>query len=350
MEKDFHYCMIRVLAEKAGFSKEDAQVIAYASQYVDDAVEHIAIKIQNVPQLNYSRLQPDGYFDPICTAHQGIQYIAGITRDAQRKVYISFHFIPSIEYIGSGEYDYRTMPNGKIANDIVTTAITELRKASDDNERVQKLIRLGIALHSFADTWSHQRFSGRLSSVDNDVERIKLYNGETWESLSYLDQFKANLFPEVGHIEAMNYPDFSYQRWKYEHDYSGIEYERDNTTIFLEAANVIFEILCSAAERTGNWKAYVDRIKGCLSLNTDSIKRKFENYRRLFPEIEFNYHEKDWRNQALAGNSLNWIDFQETDYTRMEYTFNGDLKWFYFHMEAYEQRIYVISKIKQDLI
>ncbi|MBI4691529.1 MAG: hypothetical protein HY754_14885 [Nitrospirae bacterium] len=349
MQKDFHYCMIKVLAEKAGFKPDEAQIIAYASQYVDDAVEHMEIKIRDVPQLNYSRLKPNDYFDPICTAHKGLQYVAGITRDAQRKVYVSFHFIPSEEYGGTGRYDYCTIPDSNLAREILRQAIAEL-KAASRNMRIQKLIKLGIALHSFADTWAHQRFSGRLSAADNDVERIHLFGNDNWESLSHLDQLKANLFPEVGHIEAMNYPDFSHQRWRYEHDYSGIEYKRDNTAIFFEAAKSIFELLCEAIGQPKDWDSYADRIKECLSLNTDSIKRKFENYRRLFREIEFDYHEEDWRNQALTGNSLSWIDFQETDYAQVGYTFNGDLKWFYFHMEAYNQRMYVMERIKQDLI
>lgn len=67
MQKDFHYCMIRVLSEKAGIKPEEAQIIAYASQYVDDAVEHQEVMIKNAPQLNYQRLKQDGHFDPICT-------------------------------------------------------------------------------------------------------------------------------------------------------------------------------------------------------------------------------------------------------------------------------------------
>jgi len=37
MKKDFHYSVIKILSEKAGFEAEDAQIIAHASQYVDDA-------------------------------------------------------------------------------------------------------------------------------------------------------------------------------------------------------------------------------------------------------------------------------------------------------------------------
>lgn len=36
MNIDFHYGVINVIAQRAGFSPEDAQVISYASQYTDD--------------------------------------------------------------------------------------------------------------------------------------------------------------------------------------------------------------------------------------------------------------------------------------------------------------------------
>lgn len=349
MQKDFHYCMIKLLSEKAGFKHDEAQVIAYASQYVDDAVEHKEIMIDGLPQLDYPRIRQDSYFDPVCTAHRGIQYITGINKDIQRKVYISFHFIPSIQYDGSGRYDYRVAPNSKFAKDIVLMAVKELKEV-EGNERTQKLIKLGIALHSFADTWSHQRFSGRHSSKDNNIERINLFEDGEWKSLSHLQQFKLNIIPDVGHSEAWYYPDFSHLKWKYEHDYTGIEYERNNIDISLEAAETIFRILCEVTGEKRNWKEYVEKIKECLSLQTDSIKKKFTNYKRLFPEIDFSYDEEDWRNQSLKGESFNWIDFDKRDYSQLRYRFNNDLKWFYFHIEALKQWQYVMGNIRGDLI
>ena len=71
MNKSFHYHCIRVLAEKAGFSEEHAQTIAYASQYTDDATEHGKMNIRNIPgNYDYPRWdESKGTFDPICTAH-----------------------------------------------------------------------------------------------------------------------------------------------------------------------------------------------------------------------------------------------------------------------------------------
>lgn len=359
MQKDFHYCIIKILAEKAGFESDEAQIIAYASQYVDDAVEHQKIRIKNLPNeisSTYPRVDHEE-FDPICTAHKGIQYIiGGISKEAQRKVYISFHFIPSEEYVGKGAYSFCAIPNGRLAGNLVGAAINELKKSKGKGKekRTQNLIKLGIALHSFSDTWSHQKFSGRKSMKDNNIERIEIFKDGNFESFFFSNQPLLNkfwsFFP-IGHGEAYSIPDFSHIKWKYEHDFTGIPYERDNTSFFLEAANVIFSMLSEASEKLTNWKNYVNRIKECLCFPTDSIKEKFKRYNELFPEVKnLNYNEDEWKSLALKGDVFNWIDFDKDDYALVKYTYNGDLKWFYFHVEALKQREYVMSKIKYDLI
>jgi len=48
----------------------------------------------------------------------------------------------------------------------------------------------------------------------------------------------------------------------------------------------------------------------------------------------------------LKGGSL---ELDENGYNLMKYEFNGDFKWFYFHVEAFKQREYVMKNIKTDL-
>jgi hypothetical protein len=346
MEKDFHYCMIRVLAEKSGFTPEEAQILAYASQYVDDAVRYQEIRIEGMPEdkINYPRLKDDVYFDPVCTAHKGIQFIASVTKDAQRKVYIPFHFIPAVEYGGAEGYDYRVVPNSSFANNIVNIANGELKNSKED-ERIQRLIKLGISLHLFADTWSHQRFSGRHGFKDNNVEEIRLFNNGRWKALSSFKNLILNALSDIGHAEALTYPDLSHQKWKYKQKRAD-EYERDNTIIFHEAAKTINELLCKAAGKSSDWDKYADKVKECLALPADSADKKFANYKKIFPEINLNYDEDEWMALALKGGTL---VSDENGYNLMKYEFNGDLKWFYFHIEAFKQREYVMKNIKMDL-
>ncbi|MBS4068024.1 MAG: hypothetical protein KGZ62_05450 [Sulfurimonas sp.] len=352
MQKDFHYCLIKVLAKNSGFSEDDAQIIAYSSQYTDDSVEHMPFRIKNIPNaLNYSRInRGQDLFDPICTAHKGIQFLSGIVKKVQMDVYIAFHFCPPLPYGGHGPYNYCCTPDGMLARLLVKNSIKEIIDAQNNDQRTQALIKLGIALHTYADNWSHQRFSGRHSAKDNDIERIAILKDGCYEAIPYFTQLKLNATPDIGHGEASHFPDYSHCKWKYEHDSSGISYSIDNTSNFLEAACSIYKILCDGNNKLNDWKKISNKIEECLSVPSDSLKEKFNKYQLTFPDIQFNYHENDWRQQALKGESFEWINFDDSDYISQTYDFNGDLKWFYFHIAAYDQRIFVQSNIRKDLI
>lgn len=351
MQKDFHYCCIKCLARSAGFAEDDAQVIAYASQYVDDATAHEGIKIQGVPDVA-KHLIEDGLFEPVCSAHRGIQYLTGLSRDVQKKVYIPFHFMPGIPYSGTGVYDYRVRPDSPLAVSVVNSAVDFYKNATDSGKKRQGLVKLGIALHTYADTWSHQRFSGRLNAADNDIERIRIFQDSKWEPLGFIDQLKHNLIPSIGHAEAIHFPDQSYLSWRYEHDKSGRDITRHNTEIFLDAAETIYGVLCGAINAQSNWKKFVGDIRACLELETDSVKVKFGEWKNRFPDVVFEYDPQQWRFEALDGEHHDWEHFTcKEDFATLNYNAKGDDdKWFLFHVEAKNQRNTVIKQIRGDIL
>ena len=349
MQKDFHYCCIRALTEAAGFSGKEAQIIAYASQYVDDATEHKGIKIAGVPDVA-DHLIEKGRFEPVCTAHKGIQYLTGLNKDVQRKVYIPFHFVPAEPYNGRGTYDYRVKPESTLANTILDTAIDFYKNAATE-EKKQGLVKMGIALHAFADTWSHNRFSGRHSAVDNDIERIRVMREGKFEELEFLDQLKLNLIPDIGHAEAMNFPDQSQRTWRYEHDCSGKDVYRENTIEFLDAAEVIYHKLCAITGELPSWKSILSNISTCLQYPTDSMKRKFRIWKENFPEFSFRYNPMSWRAESLDGDRCDWEHFKTLeDFETLNFTGVKDPKWFLFHVEAKKQRKTIMNNIRQDLL
>jgi len=93
MNIGFHYYMTKTLAIKAGFSPKDAEVIAYACQYVDDATDHQIMTVKDMPEPLYERMYKD-YFDPTCTSHKGISNILYNFRNIRNKVLLPYHFIP----------------------------------------------------------------------------------------------------------------------------------------------------------------------------------------------------------------------------------------------------------------
>ena len=159
MQKDFHYYCIGVLAKAAGFDKGDALTIAYASQYVDDSTESDPVRVGDL------------MFDPVRTAHIGLK---AFDWAIQKRVFIPFHFIPP-NPIRAPQDTFVTAPNSPFAQRI-------LQEACQEQLELRRLCRIGVALHTLADTWSHQGFSGR-EHKENDVESIHHRQGRTWKHL-----------------------------------------------------------------------------------------------------------------------------------------------------------------------
>ena len=353
MKKEFHYCAIRVIAEKAGFSPSDAQIIAYASQYVDDAVEHKEMTIKGIPKsINYVRVNQNK-FDPTCTAHKGLYLFASYKKESQLKVYIPFHFVPNQKYSSNGSYNYLVKPNGSLALELINDAL-QLIKANNQDDELKKryLIKLGIALHTYADTWAHQEFSGRRSSNDNDIEKVRLIkNGK--EIKQDIFTTMTGFIPDIGHAEAQNYPDETHLKWSFVKSTSGKQIIRDNTEIFLDAAEQIFNLLSQFHNNQNQFKTIRSKLEKCFKVEHRNYKDNKMEYIKEFPTIFNNpneYDELEWRNEALKNGSTNFLGFDIGDYLNQNYNFNGDLKWFYFHWEAWEQRRKIVNLIKQDLL
>lgn len=93
------------------------------------------------------------------------------------------------------------------------------------------LVKLGIVFHAYADTYSHQGFSGLPSKV-NDIKKCNAINEvylESGDFLLYLfkhvfiERFDAvfdRIIPAYGHGQAMSLPDLPYLIWTYTYDCS----------------------------------------------------------------------------------------------------------------------------------
>jgi len=323
MQRDFHYYAIKALAETAGFLPEEAQIIAYASEYVDDSIYHKEIELNYEPQIVYERLNGK-IFNPICTAHRGLQMLKGLDEEIQKSIYISFHFLPEID--DKGEINYTTKPDCKIGKQLIEIATNEL-KNTEGELRIQKLIKLGIAIHSYADTWAHQNFSGRHSSNENDIVDIEILNKNVWETLNQFQIFEFNIMPDIGHAEAQNMPDISHLKWRFTKVSNKNGIIRDNTVIFMQASFKIFEIFKDITKSTNEWIVDDYKFLQCYNQKTNNLNLKFEFYKTKFPKISFDYDENLWKNEALAGK---------------------DKKWFYFHIEALEQRKFIMNLLDNE--
>lgn len=219
MKRDFHFDVVRLLCAWAGLDSEQSTLIAWASEKTDRVVEppRGAIQTQVAPKLLGANWDD---------------------RQVQLTVMVAFHFIP-----GDGE-PWIVTANSTRAQKLVEAALGDP-------------VRLGIALHTLADTWSHQNFSG---FIDN---RNSCY---AWSNLV------GGLLPDLGHIDMMEQPDMIEAEWTDPRTGEKIV----NRERFSEAARVIFNWLL---EQGRDWQGFQGVMNDILRMKKYDQRRE-----RLFAE------------------------------------------------------------------
>jgi len=234
MQIDFHHTATYVVARDAGFNHPEADIIAYASQYVDDATSSGTIYFDN--RAVYNR---------ISSAHKMLDK-RNTEELANHCVWMPFHFLPGNSGLPAGQN-----PQGSFIDKIVCTpdspiAKEMVRDAILEKHRPYGLHRLGITLHVYADSWAHQGFAGVMHKV-NEVEQAVetdhsgIFSGGLTSLLrNILDQ----TIPPLGHARAQVFPDMPFLKWQY-HNGQGQLIKRDNPADFLAAC----EQMCIAMRR-----------------------------------------------------------------------------------------------------
>ena len=323
MQKDFHYCAIAVLARAAGFEFEDALTIAHASQYVDDARDNAPLTINGEP------------FTPVLTAHEGL---ASAAESTFREVYVPFHFFPARAQpaLPAGLV---TEPNSPLARELVDRALTQ-------EEGLARLVSLGVALHTYADTWAHQGFCGWLADL-NRVREMRVRRNGDYELLP-LQDLDPTHFLDLGHLQAWSLPDQPYRVWSYRAGAQERLVFRDNRTEFLAASRAIYSRLLEASPRSGNapaWRDLADQVERALSYDSDESEARCRRWRQrfahLFPHQDWEYDSLIWRLQAIERDD-------SFNANGEEYRWKGDpaeLPWAVFHAAARRQRDWVRDRV-----
>ncbi|WP_368294497.1 DUF6765 family protein [Dehalobacter sp. TBBPA1] len=218
MKRDIHYYALLAFCRSCGFNKESSRKIAYASQYVDDARINL-MTIQNpAPEVSVDRSDNRAVFLNMATCHSYFK-IKTFNYEAMINNTCAFHFVPGCK----GENFTKKLR----CKEESPVALVLLNEALDDNN----LIKFGIVLHAYADTFSHQGFSGMLSKV-NDINhcgaRNEVYLGIP-DLILYLfkqlcgekyDEMFDRIIPAYGHGQALTFPDLPYLVWSYRYDSS----------------------------------------------------------------------------------------------------------------------------------
>jgi hypothetical protein len=155
MQKDIHYSLTYALACKVGIDK-DAEIIAWADQFTDELTKADLYGLQTQSDIIGNWKDPQ----------------------VQATVLVPFHFLP-------GEVLWAVTAHSTRSQMLINAALIDP-------------IRLGIALHTLQDTFSHQGFTG--------------WN-EKFNACFAFDNIWSVAIPNVGHADMRTMPDMVNIEW-----------------------------------------------------------------------------------------------------------------------------------------
>ncbi len=355
MQIDFHYSTTYVIARYAGFEHKQAEIIAYCSQYVDDATNSGSITFDNAAMYSH-----------ISSAHKNLSY-DNFDELSNHSVWLPFHFLPGNGLKAAGKSPKGgfiekiiCQPDSPVAKDMVRDCITSQNKP-------YHLHRLGITLHIYADTWAHQGFAGVTHKV-NAIQALDEYGKEDDTFLKKLKHFFKDTFDQekgkliglalpLGHGAALGLPDKPFLKWSYLDHHSNLV-KRDNTKIFLDAADKMCcvmqrYLLCDPdAKVSGLQRRGRDKIEELfLSLNdSDELVRHQQWMEKIargffhFPGVELDYRakgENSWKYKALG--TIAFEDRKSDIFPYSPYFLESD--WKMFHDALLAHRFFIINEL-----
>ncbi|WDP89167.1 MAG: hypothetical protein HUN04_05255 [Desulfobacter sp.] len=311
--KSFHFNGVQAVLTDIGIPSGQANMIATASQAVDDFKEDKLIVFDD------GRL-----FYPIVTAHEHLDPDNIDSRDASN-IWMPFHFFPDDDGVCRPETDN--------VNALIKFVGRQI-KAPDCSE-TKKNILVGILLHILVDTYTHEGFMG-LYCRHNDISDLDSKNEFDLGVL-------ANVLPAIGHGEALTYPDDMWRTWSYT-DAQDKNVARNNQKVFLTAIRQIPRILGQLGidagqiddEKAAKYKAILAKEKGHGD-DFDAISRTAN------PAADLSY--KHWKELTLRP-----VHSKENKYIKLNPGKFEQSEWYLFQESAKEVRTFFKKKIFPKLI
>ncbi|MCG9655168.1 DUF6765 family protein [Vibrio vulnificus] len=242
MQIDMHYYGTFCVARAAGLNRESARIIATAAQFVDDNAQQNSIDLGDASACRVE-----------ATAHHTTD-VSNIDPDAQRQVWVPFHFLPGNE---GDSFTERLVcrKNSEIAQQMCQNHLNQSSKP-------YFLELVGIMAHVYADTFAHYGFSGVSSRHNRVVNDSFEFSGLKEEMEVYIvgkkDSFFARFNPIVrnikshlaeelsgalGHGGVVTFPDRPYLKWRFKYDSGRDSGWRDNSSTFLEYCHKLHSML-----------------------------------------------------------------------------------------------------------
>jgi hypothetical protein len=320
-----HYYAMLAFARVLGYNKQAAETIAYVSQYVDDALADFITVKQISKDIEFDVINNQNVLSDMATC-QDYARVKTLTFTSMIRNTAAFHYVPKCK----GSTFAKKMRCGE--NSPVIREIME-KSFKEDN-----LVKFGMLLHIYADTYSHQGFSGIFSEV-NDISNVVLYNRlyigwiekiiiavrklfkPTFERL--FDYF----IPVYGHSQALIIPDETYVEWSYQYDsggwvggMTGHSGRIKNSERYILA----FENVCTYLKRyLKTYKKYAEEpkdnlLKECFRILVLPASRK--NKIRMWQEfyVQSGLYEKNDR--AMSYDAERWMKAAFASYETKQFS------------------------------
>jgi hypothetical protein len=282
LDIEYHFYITYIIALRAGFDIDSAYKIAYSSQYTDDnnTIYHInegkADAYQNYISQTMNILKPK---EELIRIHPVFHFFPGTANEILKcstpRRDGKFHLL-------------NTTPGNKNAQKLLKAAL-----------RSNNLCRIGIATHTFVDTYSHQNFVG----MKDEFNAMK--------------GFLEHLIPNIGHADAKHNPDRPALKWEDDKLSSGNK-KIDNKARFLMASEHIFEMYRlylkpkHPKKKLENEKVILkeelSKAIGGYDKKNEKKKNRISRYKKLIGDSIKDYDKKAWFKIAIQRKREEVID------------------------------------------
>jgi len=311
MNIEFHYYLTKYLALEAGFEEDEAEIIAYSSQYVDDNCYSYVIKCPDGTEYNNYISQTYNILKPY---------------NSLMRIYMLFHFIP-----GDPLSQRVRRKDGKMHSLITTPGSRNAENILFEAIKIENLYLIGIASHAYSDTYSHQNFVGLNDEING-------FRG-----------LPEKLIPNIGHADAGFKPDIPNLIWK-DVRLISIHQEINNAERVIAAAKNLYSNYLMLTSFGNKWNIIKEKLEALLATPVyESDKDFFENQseertnaikkmiKKLDPDSDNNYDKNRWFKQVI-NEEIRFLDDKEYSFDpiRDKYTFkeNYEKKHWYKFQEA----------------
>lgn len=335
MNISFHYHLVKTMANLAKIDEPRAQEIAVNSQRIDD------FNLFNYNPLKPNEFNPFGYiylknqppdffiknklagkskipftntwwFYPVTTGISlGHSAVSALNLNHEKYTIVPFHFIPpkplrDIKRSVDGRHHYRCELAGNNENTLMDSLLQDYTNMIP--------MQLGMLLHTYADTYSHQGFSG-FEGAENFCDNQKAYDAMNEGKKVHISLLSKSPLPVghgmMGHVPDVFAFDIYYDCFKIQEGSTEIEQDdqitglyvgRSNMDMFLRCAKNILSILCNYNDKPfySQWDSLVpvlQQIAGRVVSGDNELTDVGEVtsiWRHFFPRISYRYDKNPY--------------------------------------------------------